>query len=198
MLFLSSLAWTIYFKMHILFFKKVLIILRYNTKHANFWLGVQCPLNYLKFYTGHRFVGHIKIGSQKVSNGLIGSNVYSQINKWPTKAVSSDCETVHTNIALFTWSSGSRPLYLQRWGHGPPYFIYLFVCLFIYFLCQVSLGRLTVCGHPRAVTFLLKKCLHPTPIEISWICSWSWQLYDFRFVHLCSNKSLCGPSCEPS
>ena len=30
--------------MHQLFFKKVLIILRYSTKHANFWLGVQYPL----------------------------------------------------------------------------------------------------------------------------------------------------------
>ena len=34
----------IHHKMHISFFKKVLIILRYSTKHANIWLGVQCPL----------------------------------------------------------------------------------------------------------------------------------------------------------
>ena len=29
--------WTIFYKMHMLFIKKVLIILRYSTKHANFW-----------------------------------------------------------------------------------------------------------------------------------------------------------------
>ena len=31
--------------MHILFFKMVLIILSLSTKHCNFWLGVQFPLN---------------------------------------------------------------------------------------------------------------------------------------------------------
>ena len=31
--------------MHILFFQKMLIILRWSTKHANFWLRVQFPLN---------------------------------------------------------------------------------------------------------------------------------------------------------
>ena len=31
--------------MHALFFEKVLIILREHTKHANFKLGVQYPLN---------------------------------------------------------------------------------------------------------------------------------------------------------
>ena len=36
--------WTIYYKMHILFFfKEVLIILKYSTKYANIWLGVQYP-----------------------------------------------------------------------------------------------------------------------------------------------------------
>ena len=34
----------IYCKMHTPFFKKVLIILRYSTKHDNFWLRVQFPL----------------------------------------------------------------------------------------------------------------------------------------------------------
>ena len=36
--------WTIYYKMHILFFKKVLLILRQCTKHANFWSRVSSPL----------------------------------------------------------------------------------------------------------------------------------------------------------
>ena len=31
--------------MYILFFKKELIILRWSTKHAKFWLGVQFPLS---------------------------------------------------------------------------------------------------------------------------------------------------------
>ena len=45
MLFLSSSLDNLY-KMHtcISFFKKVLIILRQNTKHANFWLGVHYPI----------------------------------------------------------------------------------------------------------------------------------------------------------
>ena len=34
-----------YCKIYISFFKKVLIILRWRTKHANFWLGVQWSLN---------------------------------------------------------------------------------------------------------------------------------------------------------
>ena len=33
--------------MYIIFFNKVLIILRKNTKQAKFWLGVQSPLNSL-------------------------------------------------------------------------------------------------------------------------------------------------------
>ena len=33
-----------YYKMHIWFFKKVLIILKQSTKQANFWLGMQYPL----------------------------------------------------------------------------------------------------------------------------------------------------------
>ena len=36
--------WTIYLKMHALIFKNMLIILRQNTKHANFKPGVQYPL----------------------------------------------------------------------------------------------------------------------------------------------------------
>ena len=43
MLYLSS--WdNLLYKMHISFFKKVLIILRYSTKHANIWLGLQFSL----------------------------------------------------------------------------------------------------------------------------------------------------------
>ena len=38
-----------YFKMHILFLIKVLMILRDSTKHANFWLGVQFPLKNAHF-----------------------------------------------------------------------------------------------------------------------------------------------------
>ena len=37
--------WTIYYKVYVIFFKKVLVILRQSTKHVNFWLGVQFPLN---------------------------------------------------------------------------------------------------------------------------------------------------------
>ena len=38
-------SWTIYYQMHMLFFKKVVIILRKSAKHANFWVGVQYSLN---------------------------------------------------------------------------------------------------------------------------------------------------------
>ena len=40
MLFLSSLD----YKMHVLFFKKLMIILRYSTKHAYFWVEGEEPL----------------------------------------------------------------------------------------------------------------------------------------------------------
>ena len=43
--------WTVYYKMHISFFKKVLIILRWGTTHAYFWLGVHYPLKGSR--TGH-------------------------------------------------------------------------------------------------------------------------------------------------
>ena len=36
--------WTIYYKLQILLFRKMLTILRQSKKHANFWLGVQFPL----------------------------------------------------------------------------------------------------------------------------------------------------------
>ena len=44
MLFLSSLD-NLPSDVHIILKKRVLIILRQSTKHANFWLGVQFPLN---------------------------------------------------------------------------------------------------------------------------------------------------------
>ena len=53
-LMLFLVPWTIYYKIHTLFFKKVLIILRYSTKHANFWVGCAVPPYWHPLCTPHR------------------------------------------------------------------------------------------------------------------------------------------------
>ena len=50
MLFCEYLGQFTILKMHTLFFKKVLVILRKSIKHANFWIGVQFPLRGTTYY----------------------------------------------------------------------------------------------------------------------------------------------------
>ena len=46
------------------FSKKVLIILRWNTKHAEYWLGVQFPLNKI-YYTANRVGQNLSTFAQR-------------------------------------------------------------------------------------------------------------------------------------
>ena len=90
--------------MHISYFKKMLIILRWSTKHAIFWLGVQYPLKipvpYLNFFPLSWTLKKAQVLTFKTLN--LSSNTYTRLNVYTFRELVKKRFYISMEIALVT------------------------------------------------------------------------------------------------
>ena len=114
---------TIYYKMHKLFFIKMLIILRLSTKHVNFWLEVQYPLNTDSYHPNKNAQSHLYVPAQShpyLSGTRIQpwtTNIMYKLQPFP---VIVGCLTDTTNTpGFFSWGGLGGPPIRQKFCQSP-------------------------------------------------------------------------------